>query len=87
MKSSCIHKEIQITSVEFEECILFTLESLLGADPDFMGLVVYIFLVDIFKKRNTKVQYITKYDPVTTLLGPSEGTLGLIFSIQFHSFP
>lgn len=23
---SCIHKEIQITSVEFEECILFTLE-------------------------------------------------------------
>lgn len=51
-----------------------------------MGLVVYIFLVDIFKKRNTKVQSITKYDPVTTLLGPSEGPLELIFSIQFQ-FP
>lgn len=55
-------------SFESKAYILFTtLESLLGkkkkptgADPDFMGLVVYIFLVDIFKKRNTKVQYITK---------------------------
>ena len=73
--------------IDSKACILFTtLESLLGADPDFMGLVVYIFLVDIFKKRNTKVQSITKYDPVTTLLGPSEGPLELIFSIQFQ-FP